>query len=333
MDHAKALNQSDTPIKLKSRWSRVKRFSGRYATIVGFVGIIIGFSIARPSIFPTIVNARTILDQAATIIILATGLTVVITTQEFDLSFPGVVLFCSVLSVKAMATWHLGTSISVLIGIMTGAACGLVAGALVAARRASSFITTLAFGSILGGLALGVSHDGQSIMDITKVYGDLTFWRPFGIPVTLFYAATVVFICYALLRWTVFGRNATAVGANEIAARLAGLPLGKIRIGAFVVMGMCSGIVSVMLASRAGGFQPGLSDGLLVPPFVAVFFGLSVLAIGKFNILGTLAGALFIGTLETGLNMVGLSGWVADVVVGSALIIILFAASSIRSVR
>ena len=314
-------------------WLTFKRMSGRYATIVGFLGIIVGFSIARPAIFPTIANARTILDQAAPIIILAIGLTVVITTQEFDLSFPGVVLFSSVLSVQAMASWHLGTILAVLIGICVGAGCGFISGILVAARRASSFITTLAFGSILGGVALGISHDGQSINSIDNLYGNLTFWRPLGIPVTLFYAGTVVIICYGLLRWTVFGRNATAVGANEIASRLAGLPLGRVRIGVFVVMGTCSGIVSVILASRAGGFQPGLGDGLLVPPFVAVFFGLSVLAVGRFNIFGTLAGALFIGTLETGLNMVGLSGWVAEVVVGSALIIILFAASPIRASR
>lgn len=314
-------------------WETLKRLSGRYATLLGFAGVILAFSWARPEIFPTLANARTILDQAAPIIILATGLTVVITTQEFDLSFPGVVLFCSVLSVQAMAAWHLGTVLAVVMGLLVGAACGLISGALVAARRASSFITTLAFGSILGGLALGISHDGQSISAITNDYGNLTFWRPFGIPVTLLYAGTVVLICFGLLRWTVFGRNANAVGANEIASRLAGLPLGRVRIGAFVVMGTCSGIVSVILASRAGGFQPGLGDGLLVPPFVAVFFGLSVLAIGKFNVLGTLAGALFIGTLETGLNMVGLSGWVADVFVGLALIVILFAASSVRSAR
>lgn len=333
VDEIKIAMKNTGKIRGGFRWKNLKQFSGRYATIVGFVGVIVGFSIARPNIFPTLVNARTILDQAAPIIILATGLTVVITTQEFDLSFPGVVLFSSVLSVQAMAVWHLGTVLAVLIGIFVGAACGFISGALVAARRASSFITTLAFGSILGGVALGLSHDGQSISTITNLYGNLTFWRPFGIPVTLLYAGAVVLIAYGLLRWTVFGRNATAVGANEIASRLVGLPLGKVRIGAFVVMGACSGIVSVILASRAGGFQPGLGDGLLVPPFVAVFFGLSVLAIGKFNIFGTLAGALFIGTLETGLNMVGLSGWVAEVVVGSALIIILFAASSVRTIR
>jgi ribose transport system permease protein len=306
---------------------------GRYATLVGFAGVIIGFSLAKPEIFPTWTNARTILDQAAVIIILATGLTVVITTQEFDLSFTGVVTLGSVLSVMAMSEWNLGTVPAVLIGLAVGAACGLVAGALVAARRASSFITTLALGAVWNGLAIGISNDRSSITDITNGYGDLTFWRPLGVPVNVFYALAVVLICYGILRWTIFGRNASAVGANEIAARLAGLPLPQVRIGVFVVMGLCSGLAAILLSSRAGGFQPGLSDGLLVPPFVAVFFGLSVLASGRFNVLGTVVGALFIGTLQTGLNIIGKSGWVADVVVGTTLVIILFASSSVRKIR
>jgi ribose/xylose/arabinose/galactoside ABC-type transport system permease subunit len=232
-----------------------------------------------------------------------------------------------------MAGWHLGTAAAVLAGIAVGALCGLVAGALVAARRASSFITTLALGTIFSGMAIGISHDQSSINEITTSYGSLTFWQPLGIPVTVIYAAVVVLVCFALLRWTVFGRNATAVGSNETAARLAGLPLTRIRIAAFLTMGICSGLVGVLLTSRAGGFQPGIAGGLLVPPFVAVFFGLSVLAIGRFNVFGTVVGALFIGTLQTGLNIIGQSGWVADVVVGSALVVILFAATATRATR
>jgi ribose/xylose/arabinose/galactoside ABC-type transport system permease subunit len=306
---------------------------GRYATLIGFLAVIVGFSLARPEIFPTWTNARTILDQAAVVIILATGLTVVITTQEFDLSFPGVVTLASVLSVNAMAEWHWGTVPAVLVGLAVGGGCGLISGALVAARRASSFITTLALGAVWGGVAIGISKDQSSITGITEGYGNLTFWRPLGIPVNVFYALAVVLLCYGILRWTVFGRNASAVGANEVAARLAGLPLPKVRIGAFAVMGLCSGLVAVILSSRGGGFQPGVAGGLLVPPFVAVFFGLSVLASGRFNVPGTVIGALFIGTLQTGLNIIGKSGWVADVVVGTTLVIILFAASSVRSQR
>lgn len=306
---------------------------GRYATLVGFVGVIIGFSLAKPDIFPTWTNARTILDQAAVVIILAVGLTVVVTTQEFDLSFTGVITLASVLSVMAMSNWHLGTVPAVLIGLAVGTGCGLIAGALVAARRASSFITTLALGTVWTGLAVGISKDKSSITDITTGYGNLTFWRPLGVPVNVFYALAVILLCYGLLRWTVFGRNASAVGANEIAARLAGLPLPQVRIGAFAVMGLCSGIAAVLISSRTGGYQPGVADGLLVPPFVAVFFGLSVLGRGRFNVPGTVLGALFIGTLQTGLNIIGKSGWVADVVVGTTLVIILFAASSVRESR
>jgi ribose/xylose/arabinose/galactoside ABC-type transport system permease subunit len=88
-----------------------------------------------------------------------------------------------------------------------------------------------------------------------------------------------------------------------------------------------------MLSSRTAQFSPDISTGLLVPPFVATFFGLSVLAAGRFNVFGTVVGALFIGTLETGLTIIGSSSWVADIVTGAALVAILFIATGRQVAR
>jgi ribose/xylose/arabinose/galactoside ABC-type transport system permease subunit len=143
------------------------------------------------------------------------------------------------------------------------------------------------------------------------------------VPNSVIVALGVSLVIWALLRWTVFGRQAHAVGSNAGAARLAGIRLALVRVTAFGVLGLCTAIAAVLLGSSTGGFNPSLGSGLFIPPYVAAFFGISVLGAGRFNVVGTVVGALFIGTLQTGLVIVGTAAWVGDVVVGGALVLIL----------
>jgi ribose/xylose/arabinose/galactoside ABC-type transport system permease subunit len=105
----------------------------------------------------------------------------------------------------------------------------------------------------------------------------------------------------------------------------------RVRVTTFALLGLCAGVAAVILSYRQGQFTTDLSLGLFIPPFVAAFFGISVLATGKFNIFGTVIGALFIGTLEEGLIIAGAAAWTGDVVVGAALIVVLFFAASRRA--
>lgn len=305
----------------------LSRLAVRYATIFAFALMVLYFSLSKPAIFPTLANARSILDNAAPTLILAVGLTAVLIAGEFDLSFTGVVPLASVLAIKTMVSLHQGAGLAIAVGILVGLLAGVVGGALVAAQRASSFITTLALGSVWTGIALGLSSGGQTINTTNNTFANLSFHHVVGLPITIVYAAVVSLIIWLVLRWTVFGRNAQAIGSNPIAARFAGLGLGGVRVGVFVVMGLCAGIAAILLSSTNAGFSPDVGSGLLVPPFVATFFGLSVRAAGRFNVFGTIVGTLFIATLQTGLNMLGASAWLADVVVGVALVIILFVAT------
>jgi ribose/xylose/arabinose/galactoside ABC-type transport system permease subunit len=99
----------------------------------------------------------------------------------------------------------------------------------------------------------------------------------------------------------------------------------------FVVMGLCAGIAAVILSSQTGQFSPDLAGGLFIPPFVAAFFGISVLAAGRFNVFGTTVGALFVATLQTGLTIVGADSYLANIVIGAVLIVILFVAAQSRT--
>jgi ribose transport system permease protein len=95
-------------------------------------------------------------------------------------------------------------------------------------------------------------------------------------------------------------------------------------------MGLCAAVAGIILSSRSGQYAPDIAGGLFIPPYVAAFFGMSVLAVGVFNIFGTVVGALFIATLQTGLVVQGVQDWVANVIVGSVLLLILFIAAQTR---
>lgn len=312
-----------------SRNQLLQDLVARYAVLVGFAAMFAVFWILRPEVFGTTDNVRTIFEQASVVVILAVGVTVVMTTGEFDLSFPGLVGVCAVISVKAMADWGADPALATVMALAIGLAGGLTAGALVATKRTSSFIVTLALNTVWGGLALGLSGNGGStIVEVAPGYVDISSQELLGIKLPVFYAAAIAIVFAVILRRTVFGRQARAIGTNADAARLSGIPMARVRIGAFALMGLCSGAVAVIMTSQLAQFTPGIASGLFIPPFVAAFFGIAVLARGSFNIFGSVVGALFIGTLETGLIVVGAEAWIGNMVVGAALLVILFIAAA-----
>jgi ribose/xylose/arabinose/galactoside ABC-type transport system permease subunit len=305
----------------------------KYVTLLGFVAMFLIFSLLKPHVFPTWANIKSILDLSSPIVILAVGLTVVLVVGEFDLSFTGVVAVTAVVAVKLMSASHASTTIAVLAGLGVGVAGGLIAGILVSMQRASSFIVTLALGSIFSGVALGISGGGTTIANVTVGYTNLTDKSLLGIPLSVVYALVIALIVFWLLRATVFGREAQAIGSNPTAARLAGIPLAVRRITAFGVMGICAAVAGIILSSRSGQYAPDIAGGLFIPPFVAAFFGMSVLAAGVFNVFGTVVGALFIATLQTGLVVQGIQDWVSSCIVGAVLLLILFIAAQTRELR
>jgi ribose/xylose/arabinose/galactoside ABC-type transport system permease subunit len=310
--------------------SRARVVLDRSAVLIAFVAMIAIFWAIKPDVFGTWPNARSILDQAAVILILGAGLTLVLATGEFDLSFPGAITVSGVVMAKLLQS---GSSplIASLVGIAVAIAALSLAGVLVAMQRTSSLIVTLALNTLWGGVAAGMSNEGVPIPILNDKFNNLAITQPLGLPLAVYLAAGVVVLFGVILRFTVFGRRAEAIGTNPVAARFAGIPIARVRVGAFALLGLCAGIAAVILTARQGQFTTNLSLGLFIPPFVAAFFGISVLAVGKFNMFGTVIGALFIGTLQTGLIISGAAAWTGDVVVGAVLIITLFAAAQRRT--
>jgi ribose transport system permease protein len=303
----------------------VMQWVERLATLVGFAAMIAVFWILKPETFGTMANLRAILDQSAVIVLLSVGLTVVLAVGEFDLSFPYLIGLASAGTTLMMTDHHLGAGAAIVIGIALSIVAGCLAGVGVALQRASSFIITLAIGFVWMGIADGLTNSETIVSGLSKGFIAVTEHTVASFSLATVVAAVFAIVVAILLRATVLGRYVQAVGSNAEAGRLAGLPLARIRTIAFGVLGLAVGISAVIITSRQAQYTPNVGTQLFLQPYVACFFGMSVLAARRFNVFGSVVGALFIGTLQTGLVIMGAASWVGSLVQGAVLLAILVA--------
>jgi len=303
--------------------TRMMDFAEKYATLIGFALMIAFFWIDQPSTFGTVGNFKAILDQTAVTVLLGVGLTAVLAVGEFDLSFPYSLGLASAASTLVMVDNHAGAATAVLVGLLVAVGAGVLGGVAVAFQRASSFIITLAIGFVWLGVADGLTNSQTIVGGLTNGFINLTSHNVAGFTDSTMIAAVFAIVVGVMFRWTVLGRYMLSVGSNAEASRLAGLRVPGIRVIAFAFLGLGVGIAAVIITSRQAQYTPGVGVGLFLAPYVAAFFGMSVLGARRFNVLGTVVGALFIGTLQTGLTIVGAASWVGELIQGAVLLMIL----------
>jgi ribose/xylose/arabinose/galactoside ABC-type transport system permease subunit len=291
----------------------------RWSLAIAFVGAFAFFAVARPDVFLTWANARGILDDASVLSVLAVGVTVVLVIGEFDLSVGFVVGLAAAGGVASMAFSHWPWWAAVLMAIGAGGVAGLANGLSVAILRIPSFIGTLAIGSIAGAIELAITK--TSIFEgIPARYVEIATTTIFGMPLRPIIAAAVVLFFLVVLRTTVYGRHASSIGDNAAAARLAGVPVARVRVIAFVLTGLTAGLAGVFVTSSAGSYYPGLGTGYLLPAYAAAFLGLSLGGGLRFNVLGSYLGVLLLGMVTTGLTVMNQPSWIAALVQGLVLI-------------
>jgi ribose/xylose/arabinose/galactoside ABC-type transport system permease subunit len=306
-------------------------FAERWGVLVVFAVMIVVFSLLSPDVFPTWRNTLSILEQASIVVLLAVGLTYVLAAGEFDLSFPYVYTLASGVCVISMTKWGFGTVPAIFVGLGVGAATGLINGIFVATKRASSFIITLALGTAYTGLMYGIAGEAPITAGINKSFIDLTTFEIGEIRLDVIMMVVIAIVAGIALRSSVFGRHVKATGSNPAAASVAGVKVSWVRIGCYVVLGLCVAVAAILQTSLSAAFYPTGGQGLFLPPFVAAFIGTSVLGRGQFTVFGTVVGALFIGTLQTGLLMQNIPAWVIYVVQGGVLLAAVMAAAQTRS--
>jgi ribose transport system permease protein len=292
---------------------------GRFGVLGMFVAMLVTFSILKPGTFPTYDNARAILQQAAILAVLGTGLTVVLVIREFDLSIEANAALSGAIAVQLMVKLGLPTTLGILCGILTGALVGIANGTIVAYGRAPALIGTLAIASVAGGIESMITHE-KTVYGVPASYIGLSTSKVFGIPLFIFVSLACVLGIWALLKYTVYGRHAHAVGSNPVAASSAGVHTREVRWGAFVLLGALAGLAGVLITSQGGGSSASNASGVLLPVYTAAFLGASAMGRGRFNAIATYFGVIFIGTLQTGLTLLAQPTWIAQVITGTVLV-------------
>ncbi|MFD7339060.1 substrate-binding domain-containing protein [Streptomyces violascens] len=264
--------------------------------------------------FLTTQNLLNVGVQAAVTAILAFGVTFVIVSAGIDLSVGSVAALSATVLAWSATSQGVPVWLAVLMAVATGIACGLVNGVLVSYGKLPPFIATLAMLSVGRGLSLVISQGSPiAFPDSVSVLGDtLGGWLP--VPVLVMIAAGLV--TALVLSRTYIGRSMYAIGGNEEAARLSGLRVKRQKLVIYALSGLFAAVAGIVLASRLVSAQPQAAQGYELDAIAAVVIGGASLSGGVGKASGTLIGALILAVLRNGLNLLSVSAFWQQVVIG-----------------
>jgi len=286
----------------------------RFGTLAGGIIVFAGFSIASEN-FLTLANQLTILRQVSFLLILALGFTFALITSELDLSFANVASLCGVITGGLI---HFGHSplLAIGAGLVAGIMFGALNGVLVTQLKIPSLIATLATASVARGLAFmatdGVAWVGR--WDQNFVWLGRGRWL--GMPVLVIWSAILAVIAWFVVAHTRFGVWLTATGEADEAARLAGIPIRRMKLWGLTLSGLFAAISAILLTASLSSAGPTAAGDFLMSGIAAVLLGMTMFTPGKPNMAGTLVGSLVIGVLANGLVLVGAPYYVQDIALG-----------------
>jgi ribose/xylose/arabinose/galactoside ABC-type transport system permease subunit len=264
-------------------------------------------------------NVVNILVQASSLGLLAMAMAVVMIGGGIDLSLPANMAFAAILG----GLWMAGgghPAIGVLVMLLAGAGIGLINGIAVAYLKMIPFVVTLATMTAVGGLNVWLTNS-VSVAGFPESYFAALLARPGGVPVPVMVTGIAVIVMSLALSATLFGRRLYAVGINPAAARVARVPVERTLLTSYVVAGLLAGLTAMLLTARLGSASANMGSDSVVLDIVsaAVVGGISIYG-GVGGPLGALLGAVFIVVLGNGLNLLGVSFYIALMVKGVVII-------------
>lgn len=296
--------------------------------LAGLLGVFVLFTVllaaTKGYAFADPANLETILRQTTIVAIAALGMTMVIVSGGIDLSV-GAVIALSTVVIAATLQAGAPPLLAAVAGVATGVACGAVNGALVTRLRVVPFIVTLGTMLVVRGVAKGVARDQKidaptSWLNelLARLHPDRAFLLvPPGVWLLFLLALGVG----GLLLYTRFGRHVFAVGSNEQAARLCGIPVARVKLLVYAFGGLFAGLAGLMQFSRLTVGDPTGAMGLELNVIAAVVIGGGSLAGGEGSVLGCLIGALIMQVIQAGCSQMGWPNWVQEIVTGAIIVV------------
>ncbi|MEY4611637.1 MAG: hypothetical protein RL246_1956 [Bacteroidota bacterium] len=270
--------------------------------------------------FFTPMNLSVILNQVSVNAILAFGVTFVIIAGGIDLSLGSLLAVSGVIVALLSQEGTYALWIGLLLTLVAGMAMGALNGVLVVLTKVPPFIVTLGTMTIGRGAALLLSK-GRPISDLNESLNFLGSGDIGGIPVPIIFLVISFICCQVLLSKTVFGRYVKAIGGNEMAAFVAGVRVNRIKLWVYIISGLFAALAGILLTARIQTGQPNAGLGFELDAIAAVIIGGTSTRGGKGTITGTLLGVLFIGVINNGLDLINVSAYWQQVIMGGIIIL------------
>lgn len=310
---------SDPPEEPRPRFTLGALRRAPHTGLIAVLIVVVVATALRTDSFATTTNLINVLRQVSVTAVIAAGLTLLMTAGGMDFSMGSNVSVTTAVGAQLLSHGH-STAFTVIVSVLLATAVGLVNGLVVTFTNVAPFVVTLATATLLDGVALLVL-DGLSVSIGTRMFS-LGNDKVLGVPYLLIVAVLVLVATALVMRFTVFGRDAFAIGGNEHVARLSGINVTARKLTLYAVTGALSGLAGVMLLSRLGASSPGTGGlTLQLTAVAAVVIGGTSLAGGHGTVVGTALGVLLLGVVANALNLVQVSSYFQQVSVGGVLLV------------
>ncbi len=301
--------------------AKALRLAPSYGLVILMFGLIVLFSVLLPNTFPTLLNLRAILSDKAIIALLSLAAMIPMVAGRIDLTVGYGIVLWHILAISLQTIYGLPWPVAVAIVLILGVLTGILNGILVEVARIDSFIATLGTGTVLYALALWHTGGRQMVGTLPDAFYAINGTFVFGLPITAYYVVVITFAMWFVLEYTPVGRYLYAIGANQRAAELNGIPTRKFVIGAFVTSGLLTALAGVLLASKLRIGQASVGLEFLLPALVGAFLGSTTIKPGRVNVWGTIVGVMILAVGISGIQQIGGSFWVEPMFNGTTLLI------------
>jgi ribose transport system permease protein len=307
--------------------SVLQRILGKAGPFIG-LALVVGLFALLPGSrehFLTLRNLRIILTQTVIVSIGSLGMTLIIVSGAIDLSVGSTIALTGVIGALLIRMgWGASATTAGAIGV--GALIGFLNGSAVAGLRMPSFIITLGMLGVARGTAKWLANNETVNYDSSPIDRWMTAASPsgFALPAGVWVAVALAAATALLLKRTVFGRHVFALGSNEAAARLCGVPTTRLKILVFTLAGCTFGLAGIFQLARLRVGDPTVAVGLELDIIAAVIIGGASLSGGSGTVLGSIIGALIMSVLRNGSQQMGWQNYFQEIIIGLVIIVAVF---------
>ncbi|WP_105616077.1 ABC transporter permease [Vallitalea okinawensis] len=296
----------------------LKKLAVKYKSLLGLIVLCIIIALLNPR-FLTISNLRNVFTQISVNTIIAMGMTFVILTGGIDLSVGSILAFSGAVAASVMKSTG-NVFLSIIVALVIGGLIGAINGVVISKGKLQPFIATLATMTIFRGVTY-VFTNGIPISGLDQSFMIIGNGRLFGIPYPIIITIIIFIIAAYILNEMSFGRYVYAIGGNEDSARLSGISVNRIKSMVYVISGIAAAFSGIIVTSRIGSAGATAGTGYELDAIAAVVIGGTSLSGGEGSVTGTIIGALIIGVLNNGLNLMNVNPFYQSIVKGTVILI------------